>query len=52
MRVLSDPWTAASTGTSALMALDQLRKLTTGRVDGEANLEKAKEYRVRLRVVA
>jgi hypothetical protein len=35
-----------------LAALDQLRKLTAGMVAGEADVEKAKEYRVKLRVVA
>jgi hypothetical protein len=34
------------------MALDQLRKLTSGNVDGEIDVETAKEYRVRLRVVS
>jgi hypothetical protein len=35
-----------------LAALDQLRKITAGRVAAEADVDKAKEYRVRLRVVA
>lgn len=35
-----------------LAALDQLRKLTAGKVAGQNDVEKAKEYRVRLRVVA
>ena len=34
-----------------LAALDQLRKITAGQVAVEADVEKAKEYRVRLRVV-
>lgn len=35
-----------------LAALDQFRKLTAGKVAGQADVEKAKEYRVRLRIVA
>jgi hypothetical protein len=35
-----------------LAALDQIRKLNAGRVASESGAEKAKEYRVRLRVVA
>ena len=35
-----------------LAALDQLRKITAGKVAGEADAEKAMAYRVKLRVVA
>jgi hypothetical protein len=35
-----------------LAALEQLRKLTAGNVAGEKDVEKAREYRVKLRVVA
>jgi hypothetical protein len=35
-----------------LTTLDQLRKIAASKVSGEADMEKAKEYRVRLRVVA
>jgi hypothetical protein len=35
-----------------LAALDQLRKLTAGKVAGEADVERAREYRMKLRVVA
>ena len=35
-----------------LAALEQLRKLTAGNVAGEKDQEKAREYRVKLRVVA
>jgi len=35
-----------------LAALDQLRKITAGKVTGGADVEKAREYRIRLRVVA
>ena len=35
-----------------LAALEQLRRLTAGNVAGEKDVERAKEFRVRLRVVA
>jgi hypothetical protein len=35
-----------------LAALEQLRRLTAGNVAGEKDMERAREYRVRLRVVA
>jgi hypothetical protein len=34
-----------------LAALDQLRRLTAGKVAGQTDMERAKEYRVKLRVV-
>ena len=33
-------------------ALEQLRKITAGNVVGEKDVERAKEFRVKLRVVA
>ena len=35
-----------------LAALEQLRKITAGNVVGEKDVERAKEFRVKLRVVA
>ncbi len=41
-----------SVARTPLLRLEALRKLTAGNVAGEKDVERAKEYRVKLRVVA